>query len=525
MKLKLLTEFRKDEHGGILAFYVVMFMLMMVGGGMSIDFMRQEIKREAMQDALDRGVLAAAGNAQTSISGVLTDAQTTAAENAATATVRSYITIAGFDPDAESVVISPTISATTQRVVASSSFSVDTYFLRLSGIDVLNSAARSGAAVGAQKIEISLVLDISGSMDTPVPGSNPDGTNFTRLEMLQDAAKQFSVDMLAGDRSTYTSISIVPFSGQVSVSDILAAEYDNFGNSDRWHTYSNCLEFNASDYSTTAFGPNEARNQYQHFYITGQRGGANSGLDPELVSWCPASNMNVLPLANDITKINALIDGLTPQAATNTWTGIKWGAALLDHSTQPIVSALTTKNCTTVTVDGVSTQKCEIDPEFSNRPVAFKPVGGSSDTLKFLIVMADGENYEETIIPYDVYNQDEANSYSTQGNADYYELNQVTGWYGTWVQDSDGNWSRNANSIRTTANTGDTLMQNMCTAAKTNGIIVYTIGTDIALGSNASNQMRDCASTVGQFYSVSSDDLAGAFDGIVNAIQKLRLVN
>ncbi len=490
MKLQFLTEFRKDEQGGILAFYLIMFMMMMVGGGMSIDFIRQESKRESLQDALDRGVLAAAGNANAT--NPTTEAELAAAELAAIATVRSYIQLAGFDPDADGVSITPDFTIASQRIEAYSNFSVDTYFLRLSGIKVLNSAARSAAKVSASNIEMSLVLDVSGSMDFDV--YNDEGAYLgRRIDLLQTAAKQFAATLLSGNRPSYTSISVVPFSGQVAISDSLADEYVNFGRWNPWQDYSNCMKFNGSDYRTTAFDRLQGRYQYEHFKIWGGRGGDR---DAEIVPWCPQSNVQVMPLANDLATINDMLDDMSPQGATNTWTGIKWGAALLDPSTRQIVSNLT-KKCPS----GI----CEVDPLFEDRPAQFS----DKTTLKFLIVMADGRNTPERDMAYDDYNYNETASAYTQDNADYW--NGRTAW-------SDLR-------IRTGSSTGDTRMQNICTAAKDNGITIFTIGTDISPDSNAHDQMLACASTPGHYYSVGAEDLAAAFNGISNTIQKLRLVN
>ncbi|MEM9780050.1 MAG: Tad domain-containing protein, partial [Pseudomonadota bacterium] len=57
MKLK---KFEEDERGSVLAFVVVMFVFMILAAGMAVDFIRHETARADLQNALDRGVLAAA---------------------------------------------------------------------------------------------------------------------------------------------------------------------------------------------------------------------------------------------------------------------------------------------------------------------------------------------------------------------------------------------------------------------------------------------------------------------------------
>jgi len=512
MKYNLFSDFRNDESGGILAFTLVMFLTMVVGGGMAIDFINHEMRREAVQDALDRGVLAATASAKAA--GAITPAQIAAAKTAAISKVLSYVTVSGFDPVALGVVVKPQITANSQRIDVSANFSVDTYFLRLSGIKTLKGQAVAAASVKQSNIEMSLVFDVSGSMDFDVYDSKGNYLG-RRIDLLQNAAKDFTDIMLSGDAPTYTSISVVPFSGQVALSPSLASEYSNFGSVDLntggfgpWHDYSNCMMFNPDDYKTTAFGPLESRQQYEHFKLFGGRGGNRS---PELVTWCPDSSAQIMPLSNNASDIKAMLDGLTPQGATNTWTGIKWGTALLDPSTQPIINDLTSK---------CSTGVCEVDPAFRNRPSAF----ADPETLKFLVVMTDGQNTSELTIPGQTYNAYKTNMAYTQQNANYWNKYNAGGV----LYDSNGVALPSVE--RTTGSEGDSRMQDICTAAKNQGIVIFTIGVDIAKNSNAYDQMRNCASNTGNFYggnfySVSSANMADAFAGISNTIQKLRLIN
>ena len=490
MKFDILKDFRDDENGGILAFSLIMFLTMVVGGGMAIDFINHEMRREAVQDAMDRGVLAAAASAKAA--GAKTDAEIAAAEAAAISRVRSYITISGFDPDDMGVVVTPDITADHQRIDVAANFSVDTYFLRLSGINTLDGQAVSGAEVKKSNIEMSLVFDVSGSMASKLIVNRE---IVTRMSLLKAAAKEFASIMLNGDSSEYTSISVVPFSGQVAIPQVMANQYTNFGRRDPWHTYSNCVAFGWRDYNTTRIRRNQMLTQYQHF---------NSFGSP----WCPGHESEVLPLANNLTKINAMLDGMSPQGNTNTWTGIKWGAALLDPYTRPIVRRL---------ANICSHGECVVDREFRNRPANYS----DEDTLKFIIVMTDGQNTPEMVIPTDDYNFDGSDEVYTQSNANHWDAVDAV----DVLYPYDGNWNPAPGAIRATGKQGDRRMQRICNAAKRRDIVIFTIGVDIDAGGTAYRQMRDCASTPGHFYSVGSANMADAFEGIANTILKLRLVN
>lgn len=55
-----LTRFGKDEDGALIIFALFLFFLMVTMGGVAVDYMRYEQRRTALQNTLDRGVLAAA---------------------------------------------------------------------------------------------------------------------------------------------------------------------------------------------------------------------------------------------------------------------------------------------------------------------------------------------------------------------------------------------------------------------------------------------------------------------------------
>lgn len=162
-----LGHFSKDTDGAIAAFSVVTFLTMFLAVGMATDFMRHEAQRAELQDALDRGVLAAAMS-------------NTEAE--AGAAVAGYLRAANFISSDANLDVDPDFGLVSKRVNATIEYPINTFFLKLAGIPQLNVVARSSAATSKSKIEISLALDISGSMsreDTAVDqatfiGMNPD---------------------------------------------------------------------------------------------------------------------------------------------------------------------------------------------------------------------------------------------------------------------------------------------------------------------------------------------------------------
>ena len=471
MKPTLLKKFRDDDSGGILAFTLIMFLLMVLGGGMAVDFMNYEHRREGVQDALDRGVLAAAGLGK--------DAQATsvaeiaAAEAEAIETVFAYVRSAGYDPISLGLNVQPNFSINSQFVAAASNFEVDTYFLRIAGIETLNGGAASSALVSRNDIELSLIVDISGSMAG------------TKIQDLRTEAGNFIATMLSGDRPDYTRISLVPFSAQVRPSDALINEF----NLNRWHSYSNCVDFSASDYDTTNISRTASLTQTQHW-----RPSWVADVDDGDVYWCPPARHEVLPWSNSISQLNASILNLTATGNTAAYLGMKWGTALLDPDANTVFDAVTGSNPT--------------DENYISRPAEFN----NDDTLKFIVLMTDGANTGGYRIKNGEYNHEGGYPSLRQANANYWNSHNVP-------------WSYSHLENRVTNGQGDTRLQTICTNAKDAGIIIFTIGYDVEVDSNPYTQMRTCASSFGHFYNVETDNLNVAFSSIAQTIQKLKLVN
>ena len=63
----------------------------------------------------------------------------------------------------------------------------------------------------------------------------------------------------------------------------------------------------------------------------------------------------------------------------------------------------------------------------------------------------------------------------------------------------------------------------MCEEARNNDILVYTVGFQIAPGSQADILLRDCASNLSQYFLVETLDLQSAFSGIAASINRLSI--
>ena len=136
------------EEDGIMTVWVLFVILMMVTvGGIQLDFMRHELERSRLQAVSDRAVLAAADLDQ------MQDPKTV---------VEDYFTKSGMANYLSSVTVDDGLNYRTVSVNASKE--LDTPYLRKFGVDTMTVPAHSTAEEHVANVEISMVLDVSGSM-------------------------------------------------------------------------------------------------------------------------------------------------------------------------------------------------------------------------------------------------------------------------------------------------------------------------------------------------------------------------
>ena len=191
-----LKRFAHNEDGVLLVFGLYVFLILLIVAGIGVDLMRFERERSQLQYTLDRAVLAAADLEQPMDS---------------TSVVRDYFQKAGLLEYLTSVNVSG--DSFHRQVSASVSADVPTKFMHMSGVDLLTANVGATAIERIPNVEISLVLDVSGSMATN-----------DRVTLMKTAAKSFTSNVLSrntdaetGEENSYqTSVNVVPFSGQTN---------------------------------------------------------------------------------------------------------------------------------------------------------------------------------------------------------------------------------------------------------------------------------------------------------------------
>jgi len=554
-----LGTFGRDQDGSLLLFGMMILILMLWAGGLAIDAIRVETTRTNLQNTIDRAVLAAADLNQSD------DAQ---------AVVADYFDKAGLSQYLGAVTVSSTRASgqlSFRRVSASASATINTMFMNMLGIDTLVAASSGTAEEGITDLEISLVLDVSGSMGWSSSSGN------SKIYELRNAAKDFVYYMMCNPNETRTSgaacsveygkvsITLVPYNEQVVAGANLLGEM----NVTSEHLYSNCVTFSANQFQSAAIDPNVALKRTGHF-------------DPWSNYWNYASNNNrtcrlenwreIQPFMDDYQALEARIGNLSAGGYTSIDVGMKWGSALLDPGMQGTVTNLIAKN------DGSG--GTVVNPVFAGRPYSYT----KDYSMKVIVLMTDGVNttqhylkdaYRDGLSPiyrntaytsrYSIYNANTGKYYYTyDGTWNDFPYGDADGqvatttntrcrwswWYGyrCWTTTSTSTlnqpgsavqmtypevwnkfstkwfagWSWLSDPVSTWGNaTKNARLQDVCDATKAQGVIVYTIGFEVS--GNADTVMSNCASTPGHYFAANGTNLSETFGTIASSINQLRL--
>ena len=451
-----LGHFARDESGFVTIFACFMIMMMVLVGGIGVDLMHNEMERTRLQNTLDRAVLAAADLDQT-----LDPSEV----------VADYFLKSGFTGTSASVLVDQGLNYRT--VTARATTNHETQFMHLMGVAELDAPAVSTAEERISNVEISLVVDVSGSMAWN-----------DKMENLQDAATIFVNTLLKPETEDLISISLVPYSEHVNIGQGI---FDQLSTVHR-HDYSYCVEMPDAEFDSAALDTSITYDQAQHFQWN-YNGHANE-IDDTV---CPNEEFeSIVAYSQDAAGLEANIAQFTPRAGTSIFMAVKWGAALLDPSTRDIVTGLISGG----TVDNV----------FSGRPANYD----DPETLKTMVVMTDGKNDRSNRIASDRYNSVSEYEHWDDYNFWYYMYNYIhsdqrSSWY----------WQKYTAAI------GDTLTDAICTAAKDQGIIIWGVGFEV--DDHGADVLESCASSPSHFFRVEGVEISEAFTAIASQINELRL--
>ena len=326
---RALRKFARDRRGNIAVIFAVSStaLLSAVAGG--IDYSRSIAIAVELQAALDTGVLAAASLTQ---------------DRDPEAVVRAYVEAAMEEhPDLIDTVdldVVATITLNSREVAASAELLVPTTFLGMTGIDTLLIRRNADAIEQVRDIEVSLVLDTSGSM------------SGGKITALRDAAEEF-IEVVLASNPERTSVSVIPYNGGVRLPPVVNESVITGGLSAR--DKSGCPELGTANPITIDL----ARNAFDWLEWNGQdqRDNRNS-------SHCPRQSAESVFLSNDMNALTGLVSGLPASGNTGLDVATAWGARALDPA-----------------------WRGRLGGGFPDRPADYS----KADTIKVLVVMTDGE--------------------------------------------------------------------------------------------------------------------------------------
>ena len=187
-------DFVRAERGTVLVWAAIMMVPLLGFMGLGVDTARAYLLKARMGQALDSAVLAAARS----------NADQNASEQRGKTVFKANLP-AGF---MGATLNGPTFefNNTDHTVKATASASLPTYFMHLVGFTTFHVNASNEAKRNANSLEISLVLDITGSM------------SGSKIADLKTAAKDLVDTVVWDDQSEYYSkVAIVPYSNAVNV--------------------------------------------------------------------------------------------------------------------------------------------------------------------------------------------------------------------------------------------------------------------------------------------------------------------
>lgn len=550
-------------------FMLGIFFLIMVFGGIAVDYMRFEIRRVALQQTMDRAALAAANlentrNAEDVVNDYWDKAKLGDGLVMAEYTTPIVTVVAGQNNSSKQVSI--------RADVKSYNYFMGMGFMPL---DYLQGPAATKAVQGASQVEVMLVLDITGSMDSALPGDTK-----KKITGLIEAARLFVNEVKDIDDRNQVSIGIVPYNTQVNLGAPLRAKFNATnrptvgGVTPSNVPNVNCLEppttvagFGATGISTTNPIPmsvhadmtNDGSPSSSYVAWNNTSKGTltpwNTVAGPEAYMCAGNAYSEVLLPTMDKTAMLNKINSLKPGGRTSIMMGMRWGVALLDESARPIYSDLRSGEAAMV-----------------GRPAN----NNNADTRKVIVLMTDGAHVATSIMrdPYKsgispIYRSDADSNYSIfhdrTGNLDYWvphrsewraqpwsnlgntgtykQLDWSEVWQNVrvaWVaqqlyaRPGIRTYSAQMNLFRSSTYvdvaTMDARLQTNCAAAKASGFEVY--GIAFGAGTAGETQIRGCASAKGSdpndktgyyFKPQTSNELAVVFRDIASQVSKLRL--
>lgn len=281
-------DFGRDENGTVALMFALMLAPMAACAAGAIDYSNAVRNREALSASLDAAGLSLAHDAKR-----LSDAELNSRAQALFA--------ASFGARAGGAIPTVTVTRTPTQLLLSASSTTKTFIGGMVGVKEFTVGAKTAVAYASPKIEVTLVLDNTGSMAWS-----------GKMDALKQAARSFVDDISAKAKSPGdVKVSIVPFSTQVRVSPSRAGE--------SWlanapYGWTGCI----SD-----------RDQPKDVVADSSLRHPAAGCDFGFTQLRPIVGLTDLATPGSSNTLKAAINAMQPEGATNITIGLVWGMQTL----------------------------------------------------------------------------------------------------------------------------------------------------------------------------------------------------
>lgn len=302
VQTKLARSFGRDTRGNIAPLFSLMAVPMLGMVGAAIDFGQAQSKASVLQQALDAAAVSAireyreSGNADAAADRLRKHFEAELSGSGLSLAEAQEDGVQGGQQPNEVVLENASMNTASGSVSPTASGSVPTSILGLFGINQINIEAETAASMAGKALELTMVLDVTGSMC-------PYG-NCSKLNDMKAAANDL-LDIVMPNGAQATRVGLVPFAPYINVGTTDTAkrtgrtQYPN-------HT---CVLERKSGTRVSEAAPGSG----SEFWILNNTSGN-----------CPPSSP-IVPLTNDRTALDTAITGLSASGGTAGHLGIQWG--------------------------------------------------------------------------------------------------------------------------------------------------------------------------------------------------------
>ncbi len=336
--VKAPKKFSRDQRGNVAPVFGLMAIPMLAITGAAVDFGKAISLKADLQNVVDAAAVSSAQE-------YAATGETAAAETRLRKFIKAEIENKGLElnappadptlgvpePEGNQVaVIEPGISTVNNSVTPVVKSNVPTAILKLIGISEIPIEVTSTAQLSGKKLELSLMLDVTGSMNWNAGGVKK---IVSMKEAANDLLDIFSTNMAAGA----TRIALVPFSEAVNVGNYATALRGSYASGTSWtpgkfkfrfkDRRNNTKTYKITNCVTERTGPEKYTDAPPSMGYLGRAYRTGTSCTP---------GREVVPLSSDEAALRSVINNLSPGGGTAGHIGTAWAWYMVSDRWAPV---------------------------------------------------------------------------------------------------------------------------------------------------------------------------------------------